>query len=270
MVSRGGRTAAPEFLLPADMPWASLARLDWSRPMAITAAVTLTPANVGSVFVCTGTSADYTVALPTTGVRIGDLLAFVMGSTTTLTKLVTIDAGSGRDIEGSQTRVLWSGEVAILQWTGTTWQKIAGKSIAMNGALYLTGGNQTVNDSTSTKVLAATAAADIGSMCDTTNKKIIIRRAGTYNLTGQVYYNTSIAISRAIMNIFKNGVQLVASEVAAASTGYAVPGLGPFPFDLAAADYIELYCYQISGFSTTVLGTGSVYNIYSVAEVLKW
>lgn len=101
--------------------------IDYADPKSITGAQSIPSINKNKHHVCTGTTADYTLNLPTTGITSGDLFSFEMSAA--LTELVTLDALAGQLIDGQQTRIMWSGEKAVLKWDGSNWQKISGVSI---------------------------------------------------------------------------------------------------------------------------------------------
>lgn len=82
---------------------------------------TASPTTFDTLYVCTGTSANYTVTLPAVSGNAKKLMAFRGGDSTALTKVVTIDA-DGTEKIGSRSSIalLWDEQI-ILQCDGTRW-----------------------------------------------------------------------------------------------------------------------------------------------------
>lgn len=147
-----------------------------SAEVSVTAATTLTGTAFGKSHVCTGTTSDYTVTLPSPTGQSGKLVMVRMANA--LTRLVTIDAGTGVTIDGQQTRVMWARESAVLLCDGTGWSKVAGVSRP-----FVARGNRTSAQSiatgTSTKVTINTVGTDpSGRVVDTTNNRLTFPRPG--------------------------------------------------------------------------------------------
>lgn len=85
----------------------------------ISSATTLTGSDFGKVFLLTGTSADYTVDLPTAASNSGRSIAFKGSSA--LTKIVTVDANGSETIDGLTTRLIGAGGMFVLVSNGTSW-----------------------------------------------------------------------------------------------------------------------------------------------------
>jgi hypothetical protein len=86
---------------------------------SITAATTLTGSDFGKTFLLTGTSADYTVDLPTASGNTGRSIAFKGSSA--LTKIVTIDPNGSEVIDGLSTRLIGASGMFVLISNGTSW-----------------------------------------------------------------------------------------------------------------------------------------------------
>ena len=80
-------------------------------PSTISASTTLTSTNIltNNTFICSGTTADYTITLPTAVNNGGKTITFIMSSA--LTKLVTLDANGTETIDGSLTRIMWDASI---------------------------------------------------------------------------------------------------------------------------------------------------------------
>ena len=150
---------------------------------SITGTTTLTTASLGLLNICTGTSANYTVTLPSASSSSGKSIAFQMGTANTLTKLVTISAAGSDKIDGSTTRIMWSNETAVLFSDGTNWYKTSGKTIPMVAGQTVNA-SQTISSGNATKKTLGTpyAANCPSAMNDTSNSSVIIQRASIYNV----------------------------------------------------------------------------------------
>jgi hypothetical protein len=91
--------------------------------VSVTTTATLT---LATMHVCSGTSSNYTVTLPAASGNAGKLVGVRMADG--LTKLVTVKGNGSELINGSNTRIMRNGEVAILKCDGTGWQKVGGVS----------------------------------------------------------------------------------------------------------------------------------------------
>lgn len=246
-----------------------------ASPVSITGAVTLDDGAFGLWHVCTDisvTPTNYTVTLPTpVTADIGKVLAIRMSSA--LTKLVTLDAGSSKTIDGSQTRVMWANEVAILlcvATTGAAWVKIGGKSIPMQAQLSLAATQAAFASGSADKISVAHSDFDNASLLNTGASKIVIRRAGRYDVHGQIYFETGSVIHRAAVLLYKGGSSMGSDERYASASAYAHPTRIK-RVDLAAADEIELYGLQNSGGPIDVRGAAnSDDTCLGVREIISW
>jgi hypothetical protein len=155
--------------------------IDYTSPATITGATSMTAAGaVGRHHVCSGTTADYEVDLPTSGLAVGDLVSIEMSGA--LTNLVTIDAGASALIDGERYRVLWARESCVLKWDGTAWTKVAGRGRPMFAHLANNASNNVeAPNTTVTKVPANNnLGAAVSSMVDVSTGKINIVRPGKY------------------------------------------------------------------------------------------
>lgn len=163
---------------------------------------------------------------------------------------------TGISINGGSTATEWSrvfisGEtIQLIADTTTNWQVVIDKRIPCKASIARTT-TQSINNATLTKVLHGTTNVNIGDIVDIGNSKIVIRRAGNYRLLTQVYFDAALA-ARWIDSIQKNGAQIFSSEESTYSAlAYGVPQANNM-VALAAADYIEQYCYQTQGGSVNI------------------
>jgi len=142
-------------------------------------------------------------------------------------------------IDGEYNRIMWAKETALLYCDGSTWTKMAGKSIAMAAGIYLDT-TQSISANTTTKASCATVNFDsTGLQADTTNYRLKINRTGTYQLSGVVRFNNPGATARCFSMFFVSNVQVLAGECPSVAGTYP----GPFitaPFELQNGSVIDL------------------------------
>lgn len=228
--------------------------------VSITGAITLTGAAFGKVHICSGTSADYTVALPAVSGNAGKSIHFQMASA--LTKLVTLDGNGAETIDGAATRIMWAKESATLFCDGVGWVKTCGKSIPMfaRASLATVGPSaQAIANATLVKVnFTATESDSTGTMSDLTNDRLIARRSGTYYVSGIISWDDGAgwAAARTLNRISKNStLDIAGSEANKISGSYLTSGVSSI-LNLVSGDYIEINTYQNSGVSRNLFGDG--------------
>ncbi len=239
--------------------------------VSITAATSLTSSARGKTHVCSGTSANYTVDLPTSGMSSGDTISFRMAEG--LTKLVTLDAGGGVTINGTQTRIMWAGETATLEWDGSNWFKRSGKTIPFTASLQQRSADTSViaTPNVWTPIPMDTVASGAAVMLDGVNSRLKIPRPGAYILQGFAYVS---GLSTGLyVGFAKNADDYVTSSIGFQQsipiTGTAA-GLASKRISLTTGDYINLLVNGLTA-AGTCLGTNSaVYPELSATEVTSW
>ena len=200
---------------------------------------------IGRLNVCSGTSANYTVTLPAVSGNSGKYIGFRMAAG--LTKLVTLDGDGTETIDGATTRVMYAKETALLYCDGTTWTKMAGKTLPLAGAITGTQTN-TVSCANGTPGKAPVTGTEYdtsGLMCDSaTNKRINVVRAGLYHLAASVFYE-SIANANLVkyLQVSVNGTAdgtMYADNPALSAGSYTRLRLTR-PRVFAVNDYVEIY-----------------------------
>jgi hypothetical protein len=234
-------------------------------------------ATIGRRHVCSGTSADYTVTLPTAVGNAGRLIAFRMSNA--LTKLVTLDGNSTETIDGLTTRVMWAAESAILISDGAQWCKIAGKSIPLFASMEARSATS-VSNATVTRVNMTDAIAQsVSTMIDLTNDRITLPRASNYVISALVSYERagSFAGFESYCDIGINATSgatvpplksVVPTGVSGSNTYSHVAVSSPRP--LAANDFLVVIAYQTTGGTMTTRTADSVRPYLSVLEVPSW
>jgi hypothetical protein len=241
--------------------------IDWANPTAVTTTATLT---IGTHHVCSGTSADYTVTLPAVSGNAGKLLSIEISAA--CTKLITVDGNSSETIDGAATRVMWASETAVLLCNGTTWTKIAGKSIPMVGGVYPSA-QTTVNNATTTMIQCNTAkfASSVAQINDTANNRIVIPRSAPYAVQFNLQYYNNSATGRYYTELGtdSSGTIIAVNMIAMAATGEYPPIKGTYIAPFAAGSYVYLYAYHNSGSTQTV--HNDINNTFlTIQEIPAW
>jgi hypothetical protein len=200
---------------------------------------------IGRLNVCSGTSANYTVTLPAVSGNSGKYIGFRMAAG--LTKLVTLDGDGTETIDGATTRVMYAKETALLYCDGTTWTKMAGKTLPLAGAITGTQTNTVActNGTPGKAPVTGTSYDTSGLMCDSaTNKRINVVRAGLYHLAASVFYE-SIANANLVkyLQVSVNGTAdgTMYADNPALSAGSNTRLRLTRPRVFAVNDYVEIY-----------------------------
>lgn len=238
-----------------------------SLETSITTTATLA---IGSMNVCSGTTSDYTITLPTASGNAGQFIGVRMSSA--LTKLVTIDGNASETIDGSLTRIMWACESAILISDGTQWCKIAGKSVPMLCLAYSASTQSGIGDFTFTKANIDTFVCGQSSILDTTNKRMMPLRSGIYSIAASAVCGASgngVGAFDTKTAIYKNGSILLSS---ANDSDVATDPTTPCVTleSLTTSDYIECFGYRFSKGGETREIQGGRSTFLSITEVAPW
>lgn len=232
-----------------------------SAEISITGTATAT---ISRWHVCSGTSADYTVTLPTAASNAGKMIGFRMA--TGLTKIVTLDGNGSETIDGVTTRLMWAGESALLMSDGSNWFKIAGKSIPMSASLTMASDQNMGTTGVYQKVTLDTVDYNLASMADTGNNRLLIRRGGLYTFYTTTRYNNASFGADGFIALYKNGSFVGTTERQGQMGTYqSVQGAGNI--QLAAGDYVETWFAQNSGSTRTLLAASC---FMTLTEVPQW
>jgi hypothetical protein len=220
-------------------------------------------ATVGRMHDCSGTSSNYTVTLPAAANCAGQSIGFRMDAG--LTKLVSIKGNASENVDGQNTRVMWSGETAILYCDGSNWFKVAGRSLPMMCQISRSS-NQTIGAVTVTKVSCDLSDLDnTGLMADTGNGRLVVQRTGNYLTLGQISTTATSAgyAGQVQVRVHKAGsfyFNGVSTDIAPTTTHVVT---------YAAGDTVELYTFcSASGF--TLYGDTSQATRIRLVEVPGW
>lgn len=223
-----------------------------------------TTATIGRMHVCSGTSADYTVTLPTAVGNAGQLISLRMSNS--LTKLVTLDGNSTETIDGSLTRVMHDGESAVLMSDGANWFKIAGRSKPFYATMRRITSDVATSSGVSTKITLNEAYEDSLSLANTATGSITPKRTGKHIVSGQAGFKSMTGIAQTHIYI-NSSLRLFAKSymVSELPAAYVQANI-----TLNAGEAVELYARQDTG-SINVEGNGSYLTTYlSILEVPNW
>ena len=230
---------------------------------------------------CVATSANYIVTLPSAASNKNAVIGIRIDPTSTYLVTLQDAASAGIDyVYGSTgtpqtTRVMWTGEDALLYSNGTIWTKIAGQSIPMMAQLGFST-NQTFANSAATLLTWTTA---LQSKCPAAfitaaTPKITILRPGLYDLSMTAITNNNNASACTINGyIYKNAASIggPGQSMQATSFGYLS---WTKPQILAVNDYLQPYgLYTAGTFATTVFFNDSatpIWNSTGVEERVTW
>ena len=229
---------------------------------------TTATATISRMHVCSGTTADYTVTLPTAIGNAGKFIGVRMA--TGLTKLVTLDGNGTETIDGSLTRVMWAGESAILLSDGANWFKVAGKSLPMVCTMHQVGGDQTFTSGVVSKVTGLTVLSENVAMGNVASSRIDFKRPAAYVVSGCASFaNFSAQSARALVQAKITGAFLWNAEAPALSSSSTSPFGVKTKAGILVGDYAELFGYQNSGANQVTDGTNGV-TFISAVEILAW
>lgn len=211
---------------------------------SITGTASLDATDFGKLFVCSGTTSDYTVTLPTAASNTGKSIAFKGSSA--LTKLITIDGFSTETIDGASNIVLWAGEVLVVMSDGTNWIIVSWKKNPMVASCQAT--TQSVaNGSAVIADLSSSLIDNTGALVDLANNRILIKRNGLYRMSTRFSPASSANAANNIQQYFYiDGVLLSANSLsvslAANITEYYLNETRPVA--LNSGQYVDLRLYH--------------------------
>ncbi len=246
--------------------------VDLTTPVSITAITTITSSGKNKSYIVTGTTSAYTITLDTSsGWTAGDMILFEMS--TALTKTITLSASA--KIDNSTTRIMHDGESCTLHWDGSTFHKIAGKTIPYQCKIVNTGA-QSIADSSLAVVVLNSAPIDPHLMADTTNYRIILYRQSKYLITGKLRFDYDTPdITSSYIVLRRNGGGGEFDETWGATTSNDVLlslacSSHASPSVTSGSTYIDMTVSQTSGGSRNTNGVYDSFASLSVIEIPDW
>lgn len=240
-----------------------LAALGGIAPVAVTAAATAT---IDRFHLCTGTSANYELALPAASGLGGHFVGVLMGIPSALTKLVTLNANSSEKIDDALLRPMWALETALLYCDGSNWSKVSGKTIPM-AAVADRAAAQSIASGAYAKILLDTTRWSYGpGLVDIGNSKFVLQRSGRYQVSN--FGRLDIAVStNVVAGVFVNGSEAFRGETTSAVTQSATASQ---PIDGVAADEIDLRIYNGGLGSESTNSAAGVQPRLAITEIPSW
>ena len=238
---------------------------------SVTGAATAT---IGTMHVCSGTTTDYALTLPAASGNTGKFVGVRMAPG--LTKLVTVTGNGAELIDGSNTRIMWANEVAILHCNGTGWTKIGGKTIPMTSSLGIAGALSFSNSTWamfnfySSVFNHAPAAFQVPA-----SAKFVALRPGDYVVSIETTTSNGNGSTVNTLNISfnKNGVSSYSTGAYCPSSQYDMVCFEKI-MPMAAGDYIQPYGFYSAGsYASSVLYNDSAShtnNVFEIREVPTW
>lgn len=242
--------------------------VDWSTPVNLdnAAATTL---QISKHYVITATTASVIHTLPNYMLSTGKLISVEISASST--KLVTI-SGGGAYIDGLTSRVMAQKETAILYCNGSTWTKVAGKSVPFSTAMRVSA-NQLFAAGTTTKLkMDAIVATNFSGMCDAAvNYGFIAPRPGLYNLETNISFGSANGVAGDGRAMLYDGVSQLTSVTCYRNKNAICSCNANIITELAAADKICSYGYFTGGsFTTSSLYISATDNIMYLTEIPTW
>ena len=239
-----------------------------NSPISVTGTGTGTISTL-HIFSDSGSPANYTWNLPP---PTGNANKFIgLSVSPAMTKILTVDAGSGVTINGTttaaRTRKMWAKETALLKCDGSNWtvQSATFNPMSCNMACSSASGSGGLVNIP----MNVTASDPTGAMADpSTNFGIIIARPGTYSLIGTASYSLSANMTNMQAKLIVNGTQVRNTTANGLSGGY-VSVQCSHDAVLAAGDVFTLQTYMSSGSYSFYLAT-PYENQISALEMPAW
>ena len=118
--------------------------------------------------------------------------------------------------------------------------------------------DQTVTNTTETKIVWETNTYAAEVTWDSTNNRFVVRRPGRYLITAAITWNSTAANGLYQILLYRNGSELArATALSNATAGLIITPLVIDTAELQADDYIEINAYHSSGADKTILGSSN-------------
>lgn len=244
--------------------------VDYSSPISITDTANL---DFNKHYVITVTSADKTMTLPAVSGNGGKIISIQIDSSTT--KLITIDGNSSELIDGLQTRIMWAGEACTLLCNGTSWSKIAGKSIPMIAGIHMGANMNSLSTGQWIKILfdASLVLNAPATMQDIANNQLKILRTNLYKIDASLFPGASGSANTQFLQIGVGGsVGNTLRYQFGSSGGYQVVMTMSGAYNGTVGDLISLH-YEYTAGSNAITGdttNGCICNQLILTEVTSW
>ncbi|RLA87305.1 MAG: hypothetical protein DRG40_00655 [Deltaproteobacteria bacterium] len=156
--------------------------------------------------------------------------------------------------------------------SGNKWLSVATSGIVglpkQSVSYFRLGTEQSISDSTWTKVALDTVIIDRQSEVDTTNNRWTATEDGTYFMYGILRWKATTVVGGKTYQIaiYKNGVNVMSALFVAPTSGAGVSSLVCLVQDLSAGDYVELWAWHNSGAAASLVAhAGTSLSVIKVA-----
>lgn len=219
---------------------------------------------------CSGTSANYTVTLPSPAGHAGQYIALRMDPA--LTKLVTIARNSADTIDGATSRLMWANESAILLTDGVNWFKVAGKSIPMSAYACRRAALTATNNTQIIVALDTLKSDNSGLMVDVTiNHRINIVRGATYIVFGKITFAGGFNATQVQCNLCPNGTTAFIGQMVTGNvTGWVLATIASTIYNFATNDNVTVGVYQNSGSNQDLYVADDAGVFVQIVESPSW
>lgn len=242
-----------------------------ANEVSITTTATLTATAFGKMHVITGTSANYTITLPTPVTPdLGKIIGFRVADAAT--KLYTLDAAGTETIDGQLTFILGRNDVVYLKaiaTTGNSWEIVGYKMAKASARVFHSAAPSIANNAW--QVLNFDSERfDTDTIHDTAtnNSRLTCKTPGKYQITFFALFDAHATGWRGFQ-IKLNGATVIgdsrtdAIATAAIATGQTVTTL----YDLVLNDYVEAQVLQNSGAALNILAFGNISPEFMMVRV---
>lgn len=239
-----------------------LGGIDFSAVVSLTTTATLTSSAFGKLHVISGTSAAYTVTLPTPVGNGGAVMGFQVDLPAAASKLYTLSTPSGVIGKQGASFIMWASETVFLRSDGTNWAVIDGRPQAFAGRFVKTT-NQTGFNTTYANVTFTAAQEDPTSLNLAYVSSIFqAPRKGVYHFTAYVYATqTGGAYLQSQFSGSTNALNCLGAVTAGTMLNFET-------FSLAANDTKSI---QIHGDGTSLTAAGAtVASSLTYMEIPSW
>ena len=278
LVPSGG--VIPSQFLRADATWATpsgggggggdMLTTQINAEVNITSAATLTMSAWNHI---AGSAASYTATLPVLSSNYGKFVGILIDSAATVT--TTIKGAGSDSIDGSNTRIMWANETAVLygDQTANKWVKVAGKTIPMVSSLF-SGSNQTFGNSTATKLNFTSSNFNNAPTAfqQAASAQFTIQRPGNYMVEWVSETNGTNSVAGPTQSyIYLNG-SLQFQQVVTSSASSQFFTVGAYQeCSLALGTTVQAWGYYNGGSMTTsYLLPGAQFNYFQITESPIW
>lgn len=181
---------------------------------------------------------------------------------------------TGITINGGVAATEWSRlfitneSVELLATSSTNWQVVHDGRIPCHGQMTLSANDTTNSANTLTLPTWDNAVINVGNICDTTNYRFNIRRAGRYRVSGDYRADNTVADGNYVfVQIYLNGsggTQVAVSDARQSGASTAMSNaVSPRSINCAVGDYLEYY-YQPQAANDGISATKSFFEVIEV------